>query len=496
MNTTPRSISASSDRPPKTSRFVDLLTAVLLLGLLGLLVWLARREDYWLDEGYSVRRAAAAWRQLYDPFAVEVAPPADPFDPRDVFDYNPPLYFATIRLFAGAHPGRVGVRLVSALPLLAGLAFMAARARRSSGVPGQLAVAVLGATIPAALYYGHEARPYALPLGVACLLLWAIPRLWRRPGWLGAACFAAAAAGALMHFAFAWWIISQFLIFAVIYLVARRDPVSRRAALFGAAGLALGALLALAALAPQFGIFTRTHASTTQALESTILMNSFAIPFSRVGDRPIEPLLAFAVQFLVFLGLVLPLRDSRRQREGLLALGLWLLPLTLTILARAFLHITFYERYTLFALPGWLLALAWIAREARDRPAPARLALGSIFAAVLTLNGYWMIENLPHPLRSQWRPAAERVVRDAQPGEAYTIDPDLERRTFAVNASRPPAARYFSFSQGLPQDAAGLWIVTETHVVPNPKYDFDPARWRTEKVLETHGIALFHAVRK
>lgn len=496
---------------PETSRLADLLTVALLAGLLGVLAWLALREDYWLDEGYSVRRAAAAWRQLYDPFAVQAAQPADPFDARDVFDYNPPLYFAVLRLCAGAHPRRLGVRLVSALPLVAGLALLALRARRVAGWRGQLAVAAVGATIPAAIYYGHEARPYALPLGVVCLLLWAIPKLWRRPVWLGAACCGAAAAGALMHFAFAWWIISQFLIFCVVYGVAWRagDAANRRAALAGMAGLAAGALLALALLAPQFGIFTRSRASTTQTLTAEVIMNSFAIPFSRVGGRPLDPAAAAAVQFLVFLALALPLRDSRRQREGLLALGLWLLPLALPALAHAFLGITYYERYTLFALPGWLMALAWIAREAsmiqrgarsaeceEERPARVRVAVGALFVLILGVNGWWIGQNLRRPLRSQWRPAARLVARLSKPDEAYTIDPDLEHRTFAVNAESRPAARYFSFSQGVPPEAGGLWIVTETHINPNPKYDFDPARWTTEKMLETSGIAVFHARRK
>src|SRR5690242_9198643 len=95
--------------PLSRSTLFAALTAAMLMLLFAVLARLAQREDYWLDEGFSVRRIEASWRQLYNPFAMRVAQPADPYDSRDVFDCNPPLYFALIRLAAGAHPGRLAV---------------------------------------------------------------------------------------------------------------------------------------------------------------------------------------------------------------------------------------------------------------------------------------------------------------------------------------------------------------------------------------------------
>ena len=49
-------------------------TAVCLALFLGLLLRLALREDYWLDEANTVRRLQTSWGQLYAPFSVPHPP--------------------------------------------------------------------------------------------------------------------------------------------------------------------------------------------------------------------------------------------------------------------------------------------------------------------------------------------------------------------------------------------------------------------------------------
>ena len=94
---------------------------ILLIGLLLLIVLMAiaSREDYWGDEGFTVRRVQATWAQLYNPFAYQPPGDADPFDTSFVYDFNPPLYFALIRTLAGANPAPMTMRLFSIVPMAA-----------------------------------------------------------------------------------------------------------------------------------------------------------------------------------------------------------------------------------------------------------------------------------------------------------------------------------------------------------------------------------------
>ena len=493
------------------------LTAAVLALLLVLLLRLAAREDYWLDEGYTLRRAMTSWRQLYNPFAEAAPQPADPFDRRDFYDLNPPLYFALIRLVAGSEPSRLAVRgLFSAVPMVLSLLLLTLWARRTHGRPAQLAVLLLGATAPAVIYYGHEARPYALPMLAAAFLIWATPRLWARPGRLLAACLAAAAAGALMHFTFAWWIIALFIVFAARFVAARRagDAAGSRAALAGAAGLALGSAIALAVTLPELRILAECKTSPSQPLSPEVMMNTFAFPFSRIGSRPTLPALGFALQFLFFLAYARRLRTSPRAVAGMEALGLWLIPMACPVLMKAIFNLAFYERHAFFCLPGWLMMLAWMGGECGIDDCGLRIADCGLFdgkfkisphsafriphlllAALLLLSLAWCARNLGRPIRSCWRPVIARLFQEARPGDAYTIDPDIMAATFGLNAGRPPVADWFSFARGIPENARALWIVSVTHVNLDPHYDFDPARWRTRKLVESWGVSLYRAER-
>lgn len=475
------------------------VAAVLLL-LFGVLIHLARRESYWMDEGYTLRRVEASWSQLYYPFAAAAPQPADPFDTREVFDLNPPLYFALARLLAGPHPSPLALRLFSALPAVAALLALAVWARRVCGRAGGLAVALLGATSPAFIYYGHEARPYALPLAVACAMVWAGERLRLRPWARFLAIASAAAAGCLMHFAFAWWVIAWGTVFAVQWLQARGegDAAGRRAALAGVLGTGAGALAALAAVAPQWGIFAHCRGASSWVMTPEVLAIAFALPFCHVGFTPVAPWLGVALQgalLAVLLGLA---RRSERRRAGALALAAWLLPLALPVIAKYWAGVAFIERYTFTALAGWLMALAWAAREAAARRGAARWAVGVLFAAILAVNLAWSARNLGKPMRFQMRPAAELLKARARPGDAYTVDPYCENHCFAANcAAASPAARYFEPTSPVPADASTIWVLAEAQVRPKWENErLDAKAWRVEKVAAPWGIELFRMTRR
>ena len=494
------------DRP---HRRAALLTALGLGLLFILLLVCAARESYWLDEGYTLRRVEAAWPQVVYPFADRPAQqPTDPFDRREVFDLNPPLYFVLARALAGAHPGPVAIRLFSAVPMILALLFAILYARRAHGWAGQGAVLLLGATAPAVIYYGHEARPYALPLAVACLLAWLAARWRERPARLFAAFALGHAAGCLMHFAFCWWTLTQGLIFGVLLLqaVQEGDRPAARGALAAALGAAAGALLALGALATQWGIFSHCRGASSLAISPAVLMSAFALPFCRIGAQPIPVALGFALQLALALAMLLLLRRSPRRAAGAVALASWLLPFALPVIAKYWLNLAFIERYAFASLAGWLLALGWTAGEAARRRGAMRLVALAPLAAALLVNAAWGARNLARPLRTDWRPVVEHLKRHAAPGDVYSVDPYSENHCFAANAVTPPAARYAWLNGQLPEGAATVWLLTdESSRLMLDKSQLatwerplisDPGAWRAERVAASFGVSLYRITRR
>jgi len=209
------------------------------------LLFQAWRHDCWTDEGFTMRRIGAAWPQLYSPFSRPVVPGEDPFNSKDVFDYNPPLYFALLRIALGRHPHLFTVRIISILAFLAGLFALRHWARRRLGPGSEWGITLFYLVSPAMLYFGHEGRPYLLALALAMIALtgfW----LWAdRPRRLLGLGLLLSLAGCLMTFHLAWLVLALSLVLAV-QLVLPLGWMGRRSALAGLCGLVGGAVLALA----------------------------------------------------------------------------------------------------------------------------------------------------------------------------------------------------------------------------------------------------------
>lgn len=93
---------------------------------------------------------------------------------RAAADVHPPLYFALLDVWVGAAGDSVyAVRLPSALALLLAISATMALGRRMFGSRAALIAGLLLATAPMAIYYGREARMYALLLALSVLVTWA-----------------------------------------------------------------------------------------------------------------------------------------------------------------------------------------------------------------------------------------------------------------------------------------------------------------------------------
>ncbi|MCX7011305.1 MAG: hypothetical protein NTW86_01835 [Candidatus Sumerlaeota bacterium] len=449
------------------SYFANRRAAPLAAGALFVtLAALSLREEYWADEGFTVRRVGASWAQLYDPFA---RPPAslDPFDRTLVHDLNPPLYFAVVRLLAGASPPRWAVRAFSFLPAVAVLPLAAAWAKRRLGSASAAALPALYAASPAILFYGVEARPYAMPLALILAAMCLTFRHGERPGRTIFLQMIATAATGLMNFQAVWWAAAWGLALAALW---KRPAcgVSRRGARGALAGMAVGGTIALAALWPQRAIFAvgRAAVSETRSLSLEVIARSVAVPLVSPPGANI-PLVApgaaiLCAEFALALAL---LARSARRAEGGVALTLWLAPTALPILARWLLENPFYERYCLFAFPGWLMTSAWVAQEIADADPRAirgrwarRCGLALAGAAALVVLA-WCGRNAPRPTRPPWRPAIETLLSEARSDDRYVFDPPWLEFCFAANAGHAPSAAYLALGFEEIPDAGRVWVI-------------------------------------
>lgn len=474
---------------------------LLLLG--GLLLFLAARADCWTDEGFTLRRVAASWRQLYFPLAHAADPRADPFDPQYVTDFNPPLYFVLARLALGAHPSLLVMRSLSMAGFFIGFGALALWARRALGGGGLTAIVFFYLLSPALLFYGHEARPYALPLGLAMACLAALWFQGRRPRGMFALCLVLGFCGPLMNFHLAWFTIGVGMVCGA-FAVRPGDFMSRPAALAALAGLGLGALGAVGVILPQLRLLQVARGAESEAVTVASLLHLLALPFTGplTSTRPAFrlPLLALwvaGVAPLAALGALgwRAVGRSRLRTASRVTLALWLIPPALMILAKLILGSPMSVRYAMVGLPGCLMFLAVMAQGALERGGVGRrlgAALVGVLAAVALLMSSLMVLR---PMRQAWREPIATFLRSAAPGDAYAFDPEWLKSAFAVNAGSPPVARYCYLGDEPPAGIRRLWIFSIRQPAPEVAARLRGRGWRFDQAPPGDNIVLWLATR-
>ncbi len=459
----------------KSTRLHRRLTLILILASAAFLLFEAVRHDCWEDEGFTLRRIGTSWTRLYNPFAPGFDARADPFDRRFTIDYNPPLYFALLRLLLGADPSLLAVRAASIAGFFIGLAGLHFWARRALGLRARTFMLFLYVVSPAMIFYGTEGRPYMLPVALATVAFALIWSQAAHPARLFAVCLFFSLCGCLMNFHVAWLVIT---LAGVMGVGALRpgERIGRPGALASLAGLAIGSALALAVIFPQReNLATATTVLSDPASLRTLVRlvvlpvaGPFTTTVARLQPVAIALWAVTLVPMLVLIGSGLArVRRSRRGWTGGVALALWLGPLVLMLLAHALLRAPIGIRYATLSLPGWLMFAAWIAREiSRDNSAWHRApsaALGALLLISIVMDAFI----LAHPTRPVWGPAIAELKAQAAAGDRYTFDPDEIKYAFAVNAATPPRAKYFALAAGLPQTAGSIWLVAAK--TPDPK---------------------------
>jgi 4-amino-4-deoxy-L-arabinose transferase-like glycosyltransferase len=362
---------------------VTLLAALLRLPTLGL-------QSLWSDEAVT----ATVLDTPLDGLLAAV---------RDS-ESTPPLFYVlawpVVRLLGD---GEAALRLVPALCSIAAVPVLALAGERLGGTRALLATGLLAATSPLLVWFGQEARAYALLLLLAALATLAF--LDRRPLAWGLA----AAAALATHF------FAVFLLVPQAVLLARALP-DRRARLRALGPPALAGLALLPLLAHQRAAGRAGFIGDIPLPERTAaVVKQWLIGF----DAPAEVVLTVAAGLLVALAVAGLRRTDRRGLDVVLAVSL-ALPLVAALVGDDYVLTRNLLASLAVALP---LAGAGLARA---RP-----------AAVIALVAVWLAVAAgpvldPGTRREDWRAAMREV------------GPPADHRIVAVlpPSGRPAALRY------------------------------------------------------
>ena len=159
--------SISSNRNQSTSLdyglgmlFIILAAGFSFINLAGLSIW--------VDEGYTWLFSQVSWETLLEYARID--------------GVNPPLYYVGIKLIASfIQSDEAGLRLLSSLANLAGVAGALILGFRAGGRSGMVVSGWFWAFHPMTLWYARDARPYALAAAFAIYLVLAFMHRENQP---------------------------------------------------------------------------------------------------------------------------------------------------------------------------------------------------------------------------------------------------------------------------------------------------------------------------
>lgn len=396
------------------------LIAVVVLGAALRLSHLGT-QSYWLDEVATVDLLERGFGSMLRGVAHG--------------ESTPPVYYVVAWVWAKvAGTDEAGLRALSAVVGIATIPLVAALGRRVGGPRGALFAAVAAATAPLLVWYGQEARAYALLVLLATASTLCALRAAERPsrGRLAAWGVLAALAVATHYFA-------AFVLAGQVLWLALRLPAERRRAAVATLVLPLAAAVAVAPMALDQRRAARAAFITAEPLGKRLLQ----VPkqFLSGYDAPGEVLVTLLLAGVAAAGLAGIARWARgrpwRELAATDAAGIALpvatglgLPLVLVVAGNDFL----LTRNLLGTLP--LLAalcgggLALLPRRAL---ALAAAALGAAVGVACVLG----VASDAQYQRDDWRGAAQALAGGSRP-RLVVVDP---------GSGRVPALHYLAGSR-------------------------------------------------
>lgn len=478
-------MTADSAAATKT-RTLLALVLLLLFGFLAVSIHLDQ-QSLWADEGWTLwavrepglRGGLETLRRVAD-------------------DVHPPLYFVLLDMWVGAAGDSVYiVRLPSALALLLAISATMALGRRMFGNRAALIAGLLLATAPMAIYYGREARMYALLLACAALSTYAyvaliaprraavpVGRVARMRRWLFSPAMGYIVFGAALLYSH----------YAGILILAAHGVhalIKRRLSRW-----LLPIIAALLLFAPWTVILwrqmTTQGAPTATPLPTRLETVNILLLVLTTG----APLL-FTAPFVLLVGLrwrkgaLSPSSPLKSFAPLALLLILLLLPPAVLLLINSVRPPLFQLRYVIGILPAWALLVAWAlsALFAARARLPLRLIAGGIALAIIAQQlAYY---GLYFPPKPRWNEAAAAygaartpdqpaitAITPQSPLAYYDLQLGLRRGITLDLAWRwhePPEMQAFAGSLA---NAASVWLV-----MPAP----DPRTWDAAAALLAQG---------
>lgn len=392
-------------------------------GLLALALCLLQigARSLWLDEAASVSIAS----QHGAAFGAALA--------RD--GGNMLGYYALLHLLIGAFGhGAVVIRLPSALAAAATVALVAALGLRLWGRREALVAGSLAAVSLPLVYWGQDARGYAVMVALCAgswLVLLTLSRDGGRHGgrlggwrsWLLYVLVTTAAVYAGLEAALI--VPAQLLV-----VMWRRRSLARAGSAVVAVALLCAPLAVLAAGRGSGQLFWvpapswRTAKQVAQALSSSGLQPGYYTPS---GDA-----LMILTGVVLAMGVAGAIRRRGRIEGGGTAVLAWLaVPLALELVLSLAGHSIFQARYALVSLPAVALALAWALRASR---LPGWVAV-ALLAALVALRAVALAPSYGVSTE-QWREATAYVAQHTRSGDCIAFYPQDARAPFEYYAGQ------------------------------------------------------------
>ncbi len=355
-------------------------------------------------------------------------------------------YYALLHVLVGLFgTGAAVIRLPSVLGAGLAAALLSLLAVRLFGRRTGFLAGILTAVSLTMIYWGQNARAYALMIGLACGSYLALVQLLesRRRAWRPWVAYVALTTASVYCGLAALLILPAQL--AILAWHRKRVPVVLSAMVVTAACCAPLAVLALNRgtgqlfWVPQPSFKSLKH--VVQSLSSSGLEPGFYTDSGR---------------FLLFLTLALTLAAAirvgypwRRRAEAwrpTLALAWLIIPIALSVIVSEIGQSIFEPRYLLVCLPAVALLLAWLLdgiwRSDMLRPLPATAVALGLLVALVSLRA---LQVAPSYAKSSepWRAATRYVIDRARPGDClafYPLDVRMPFRYYLGGGAGAPAA--------------------------------------------------------
>src|SRR4051794_27970478 len=399
------------------------------LVVIGLAVRIVLMRSIWVDEAISIHQAHMSLGGMLDNLRAT--------------DRHPPLHYLilwlTVRLFGD---GELAVRGPSILASAALIPVLFVLGREPFDRRTGLVAAGFATVAPLIVWYGQEARMYALFMLLGALALWAQVKVLRD----GRTRFWVAYAGVTIALLYTHYfavipIAIQQIVFAVAAWKRAKAGHSVRSLLIGTWLTWLALLIAAAPLA-SFAAeqFSHSQAAGMGFGGAPSAAAPLSIPGSSAslyailsnfvwaiwGYHANSTMLRIAALWPLLMLLSLALMGQRRSASTRVVLALALGPVVVLLLVGLVKRDLFEVRYFIAAVPMMMLLLARAVAGGPRRRMPAIVATGLLSVTLLIGLADQQI-NPNNPRAFDFRGALDRIRNEARPGDTVLYAPDYLR---------------------------------------------------------------------